>query len=99
MSLKSMNGPFGVFSSSGDGHAVSLPPTRSTSPTQFDINANDSVEVVTQSTANRHDLDALLKPLASTGDFEVGSVAESVAGGDDLDTKATTNGSVIEAKV
>jgi len=112
MSLKSMNGPFGAFSSSastnnldapsnntGDGHAVSLPPTRSTSPTQFDINANDSVEVVTQSTANRHDLDALLKPLASTGDLEVSSVAESVAGGDDLDTKATTNDSVIEAKV
>lgn len=112
MSLKSMNGPFGAFSASastnnldapsnntGDGHAVSLPSTRSTSPTQFDINANDSVEVVTQSTANRHDLDALLKPLASTGDFEVGSVAESVAGGEDLDTKTTNNGSVIEANV
>ena len=43
-------------------------------------------------------MDSLSKSLASTGDFEVGSVAESVAGGDDLDTKATTNGSVIEAK-
>ena len=105
MSLK--NGPFGAFSSSastnnldapsnttGDGHAVSLPPTRSTSPTQFDINANDSVEVVTQSTAKRHDLDALLKPLASTGDFEVGSVAESIANGEDLDTKTTTTAKV-----
>ena len=32
--------------------AISLSPTRSTSPTQFGLNANNSVEAVTQSTAN-----------------------------------------------
>ena len=98
-----MNGPFGAFSLSastnnldapsnntGDGHAVSLPPTRSTSPTQF--NFKREYCQLTQ-------FGCSIKASASTGDLEVGSVAESVAGGDDLDTKATTNGSVIEAKV
>jgi hypothetical protein len=83
MSLKSMNGPFGAFSSSastnnldapsnntGGGHAISLPPTRSTSPTQF--NFKREYCQLTQ-------FGCSIKASASTGDFEVGSVAESVA--------------------
>lgn len=72
--------------------AVSLPPTRSTSPAQLDTTTDDSVEVVTKSTVDRghlYDLNTLLKPLASTGDFEVGTVTGTVAGDDeDLDVKS-----------
>ena len=86
MGLTASNGPFSSFSSTSEhsnaiiyqdinGQAVSLPPTRSASPSQFDA---DSVEVVTKSTVERnnlYDLDVLLKPLAS-GDDEDGHVRE-----------------------
>ena len=48
--------------------------------------------MVTKSTVDRghlYDLNTLLKPLASTGDFEVGTVTGTVAGDDeDLDVKS-----------
>ena len=48
--------------------------------------------MVTKSTVDRghlYDLNTLLKPLASTGDFEVGTVTGTVAGGDeDFDVKS-----------
>jgi UDP-N-acetylglucosamine:LPS N-acetylglucosamine transferase len=84
MGLTASNGPFSSFGTTSahsnaviyqdkDGQAVSLPPTRSASPSQFET---DSVEVVTKSTASRnnlHDLDVLLKPLAMN-DYEVDEV-------------------------
>ncbi|KAL3764659.1 hypothetical protein ACHAW5_000290 [Stephanodiscus triporus] len=98
------NSPFSSFNSTStdanttavyqdnNGQAVSLPPTRSASP-------SDSVEVVTKSTAarnNLHDLDALLKPLTSN-DFEVGQESSTSTDGGNIDSKSSS--SLLESHV
>ena len=108
MGLTASSGPFSPFSSATspdanaiyqdeNGQAVSLPPTRSTSP----LLDGDGVEVVTKSTAvrnNLRDLDALLKPLASTADYEVGlESATAGTGGEDLESNSAS--SLVEPKV
>ena len=108
MGLTASSGPFTPFGRATSANAmgvypdnncqaVSLPPTRSASPT-FD---GDGVEVVTKSTAvrnNLHDLDVLLKPLASTTDYEVRLESATAGnGGEDLESESPT--SLVEPKV